>query len=144
MRRILCVDDHVDSCELMKFILSDALPEDRVDIVNDPEEALDLITHVSYDLYLLDLYLPGTDGAELCRRIRSIDAEGPVIFVSGAVRQSDKQTAHAAGGDVFLSKPFDPDELVKLVEAHLPSVETVRQRSIRRRSQVCELVRLAA
>ena len=144
MRRILCVDDHVDSCELMKFILSDALPEDRVDVVDNPDEALELISRGSYDLYLLDLYLPGTDGAELCRRIRSTDAESPVIFVSGAVRQSDKQLAHAAGADGFLNKPFDPDELVRLVEAHLPSVETVRQRSIRKRFGVCEPVRLAA
>lgn len=144
MRRILCVDDHVDSCELMKFILSDALPEDRVDVVDDPDRALELILRGSYDLYLLDLYLPGTDGAELCRRIRSTDAESPVIFVSGAVRQSDKQIAHEAGADGFLNKPFDPDELVRLVEAHLPSVETVRQRSIRKRFGVCEPVRLAA
>ena len=144
MRRILCVDDHVDSCELMKFILSDALPEDRVDVVDDPDRALELISSGSYDLYLLDLYLPGTDGAELCRRIRSTDAESPVIFVSGAVRQSDKQIAHEAGADGFLNKPFDPDELVRLVEAHLPSVETVHQRSIRKRSPACEPVRLAA
>ena len=68
MRRILCVDDHVDSCELMKFILTDAFPECRIDTVDDPEKALDLISRGSYDLYLLDLWLPGMDGAELCRR----------------------------------------------------------------------------
>lgn len=144
MRRILCVDDHVDSCELMKFILSDALPGDHVDVVDDPDKALELVSRGCYDLYLLDLYLPGTDGAELCRRIRGTDMESPVIFVSGAVRQSDKQIAHAAGGNGFLSKPFDPDDLVRLVQAHLPAVDTLCQRSTRKRLQICEPVRLAA
>ena len=144
MRRILCVDDHVDSCELMKFILADAFPECRIDVVDNPEEALDLLTRGPYDLYLLDLWLPGMDGAELCRRIRDAGSESPVIFVSGAVRQSDKQCALAAGGNGFLTKPFDPDELVALVEAHLPIVETVSQKPKRQRLSICEPIKLAA
>jgi len=144
MRRILCVDDHVDSCELMKFILTDAFPECRIDTVDDPEKALDLISRGSYDLYLLDLWLPGMDGAELCRRIRRSGSESPVIFVSGAVRQSDRQFALAAGGNGFLSKPFDPDELVTLVEAHLPVGNTICQKPKHRRLPICELIKLAA
>ena len=144
MRRILCVDDHVDSCELMKFILTDAFPECRIDTVDDPEKALDLISLGSYDLYLLDLWLPGMDGAELCRRIRSAGSASPVIFVSGAVRQSDKQFALEAGGDGFLGKPFDPDELVSLIEAHLPAVDTISQKPNRKRLSICEPIKLAA
>jgi two-component system response regulator RegX3 len=128
----------------MKFILTDAFPEDRIDVVNDPDRALELVSHGSYDLYLLDLYLPGTDGAELCRLIKNTNSESPVIFVSGAVRRSDKLVAHAAGGDGFLSKPFDSDELVRLVKAHLPAVGTVPDRPSQKRVPVRKLIRLAA
>ena len=122
MRRILCVDDHVDSCELVKYILGSFRPDLCVDLADSSEQAIEMISSESYDLYLLDLWMPGIDGAELCRWIRDSGSTNPVVFVSGAVTQADKAGARRAGGSDFLGKPFEPDDLVRVVTAYLPVV----------------------
>ena len=120
MRRILCVDDHVDSCELVKYVLGSFRPDLCVDAADSSERAIELISREAYDLYLLDLWMPGIDGADLCRWIKDSGSTSPVIFVSGAVTQADKANARRAGGSDFLGKPFDPDDLIRIVDTHLP------------------------
>jgi DNA-binding response OmpR family regulator len=74
-------------------------------------QALSLIETERFDLYLLDAWLPGIDGFELCRRMRAFDPRTPILFFSGAAREADKLRGIEAGADAYVIKP-DVEELV--------------------------------
>jgi len=74
-------------------------------------QALSLIEQERFDLYLLDAWLPGLDGFELCRRMRALDAHKPILFFSGAAYEADRQRGIEAGADDYVIKP-DVDALV--------------------------------
>lgn len=61
--------------------------------------------------------MPEVTGIELCRQIRSLDQETPILFCSGAVTEADKLAAFSAGAQGYLAKPFDPDELTATLRA---------------------------
>jgi DNA-binding response OmpR family regulator len=82
--------------------------------------ALEMIDGERFDLYLLDNWLPGGGGVELCRRIREIDASTPIVFYSGAARESEREEALAAGAQAYLVKPADVAVLVETVRRLLP------------------------
>jgi CheY-like chemotaxis protein len=106
-KRILCVEDNKDSREMMKVMLS--LSDSSYDIttVETAAEALDLHGRGQFDLYVLDISLPGMDGMDLCRRIRERGSKKPIMFFSAMVRPTDRDYCLAAGADAFLVKPAD-------------------------------------
>ena len=71
------------------------------------------------DLVLLDVMLPGFNGFEICRKIRETGNRVPVIFLSAKNDIVDKSSGFKAGGDDYVTKPFDPDELILRVEANI-------------------------
>jgi DNA-binding response OmpR family regulator len=73
--------------------------------VRSAAEALSLIQTEHFDLVMLDAWLPGIDGFELCRRMRALDPHIPIIFFSGAAHETDKQKGIEAGADDYVSKP---------------------------------------
>ncbi len=85
--------------------------------------AEDAVAHLqedfSYDLALLDVMLPGEDGFACCRRMRALGWRGPVIMLTGRSSAAYKVTGLEAGADDYVTKPFDPAELVARVQAHL-------------------------
>lgn len=83
-------------------------------------EALGLIARRRFDLYLLDNWMPGGSGVELCREIRRSDPSTPVIFYTGAGLESERQEALAAGAHAYLLKPGDIALLIETVERLLP------------------------
>lgn len=111
--RILCTEDDADTRELIVFILSSEGFE--VVCTDSPEEALRLARSDSFNLYLIDNWLPGLSGEELTRRIREFDSETPILFYSGAAQESDKERARASGAQGYLVKPAGVDELVNEV-----------------------------
>ena len=78
-------------------------------------EALELIGRERFDLYLLDNWLPGGSGVELCRKIRESDTSTPIVFYSGAGLDSEREEALAAGAQAYLIKPGDAAALVETV-----------------------------
>lgn len=70
------------------------------------------------DLILLDINMPGTDGLEVCRRIRD-HISCPILFLTARIEDADKVTGFAAGGDDYIVKPFSLTELEARVRAHL-------------------------
>ena len=72
-----------------------------------PAEALELIARGRFDLYLLDNWLPGGSGVELCREIRRSDPSTPIVFYSGAGLDFEREEALAAGAQAYLVKPGD-------------------------------------
>ncbi len=109
MHHILVVDDDPTNTKLLKFLLSDEGYE--VTAVHSPQEALSTLAANVYDLLILDIMMPGMDGLELCRRIR-MTSTTPIIFISARGEVKDKVTGLKAGGDDYISKPFDPNELL--------------------------------
>jgi len=64
---------------------------------------------------MIDNWIPGGSGIDLCKKLRKFDSSTPILFYSGAVYDKDKQEAFASGAQAYLSKPVDNDELVQEV-----------------------------
>jgi DNA-binding response OmpR family regulator len=77
-----------------------------------PLQAIELARAESFDLYLLDSWIPGLSGTDICKALRLFDSETPILFYSGAAFPKDKAEAYASGAQGYLVKPADPDELV--------------------------------
>ena len=109
-RRILCIEDDKDTCELLSTVLG--ISSYQVKSAGTIADALCLASNETFSLYLLDRRLPDGDGIELCRQIREFDPHTPILFYSAAARESDKQEAIAAGATGYMIKPGDVVELV--------------------------------
>ena len=116
MSRILIVEDEKDIAELEKDYLE--LSGFEVEIVNDGTEGLEKALAEDFDLYILDLMLPGVDGFEICKRIRDVK-DTPILMVSAKRDDIDKIRGLGLGADDYVTKPFSPSELVARVKAHL-------------------------
>ena len=106
-KRILCVEDDLDSCEMLQVLLSDY----EVITANTVGEGLRLANAERFDLYLLDSRYPDGTGADLCRQLRRFDGQTPVLFHSGMDGESDINEAIRAGAQGYLVKPIAVDEL---------------------------------
>jgi DNA-binding response OmpR family regulator len=103
-RRILCVDDEADTCNMLVALLGRENYE--VTAVKTVREALDLARAESFNLYILDEWFPREAGLGLCRKIREFDRHTPIVFYSGAAFDSDKEEALYAGAQAFVAKPY--------------------------------------
>ena len=115
-KRILIIEDEVSIAELEKDYLE--LSGFEVEIQNDGEEGLEKALQEEYDLFILDLMLPGIDGFEICRKIRE-KKNTPIIMVSAKKEDIDKIRGLGLGADDYITKPFSPSEMVARVKAHL-------------------------
>jgi two-component system sensor histidine kinase/response regulator len=93
-----------------------------VDIASDGQEALDKIASQDYDLIFMDLQMPRMDGFEATRRIRSMERGHnlPIIAMTAAVMQKDKDASKAAGMNGHIAKPINVEELVSVLMTWLP------------------------
>jgi two-component system phosphate regulon response regulator PhoB len=108
--RILCTEDDADTRELISFVLGSSNCE--VVTTETPALAIELARATRFDLYLLDNWVPGMSGTDLCSELRRFDSETPILFYSGAGYEKDKTAAYASGAQGYLVKPVDNDELV--------------------------------
>lgn len=108
--RILCTEDDPDTRDLIKLVLGGEGYE--VITTDSAEQALRLAQFESFDLYLIDNWMPGLSGDELTRKIREHDSETLILFYSGAAQDSDKESARASGAQGYLVKPAGVDELI--------------------------------
>jgi len=118
--RILCVDDHEDTSEMLRLLL--AGPDYEVRTARTVEEALELALSEEFDLYVLDKRLPDGTGVELCRRLNDLTPGVPCIFYSGDAYEVHRQEALHAGADAYIAKP-DLDALISTVEKLLADRE---------------------
>ena len=120
MSRILSVEDEVAIADLEKDYLE--LSGFEVEIENDGTKGLERALHEEFDLFILDLMLPGVDGFEICKKIREIK-NTPILMVSAKKDDIDKIRGLGLGADDYVTKPFSPSELVARVKAHLARYE---------------------
>ena len=115
--RVLCVDSDEDSREMLSTLLKSYRLE--TETVATAAQALSLIQAERFDLYLLEAWLPGLDGFELCRRMRDVDPHTPILFFSGAASEAEKKRGIEAGATVYVSKP-DVDGLLGRISELVP------------------------
>jgi len=120
MSRILIVEDEVAIADLEKDYLE--LSGFEVEIENDGTKGLERALHEGFDLFILDLMLPGVDGFEICKKIRETK-NTPILMVSAKKDDIDKIRGLGLGADDYVTKPFSPSELVARVKAHLARYE---------------------
>ena len=116
MSKILIVEDELAIAELEKDYLE--LSGFEVHIETDGTAGLKAALEEEYDLLLLDLMLPGTDGMTICERVRQVK-NVPILMVSAKKDDVDKIHGLGLGADDYVTKPFSPSELVARVKAHL-------------------------
>lgn len=120
MPRILIVEDEDEIAMLEKDYLE--VGGFETDIVTDGKVALEKAVKGHYDLIILDIMLPGISGYDICRNVRDkIDI--PILMVTAKSESIDKIRGLGLGADDYISKPFDPAELVARVKAHLSRYE---------------------
>ena len=116
MSKILIVEDEEAIADLEKDYLE--LSGFEVEVANDGETGLKKALENVYDLFILDLMLPGVDGFEICRQVRD-EKNTPIIMVSAKKDDIDKIRGLGLGADDYITKPFSPSELVARVKAHM-------------------------
>ena len=120
MSKILIVEDEEAIADLDKDYLE--LSGFDVEIENDGTSGMERALNEDFDMFILDLMLPGTDGFEICRKIRE-KKNTPVLMVSAKKDDIDKIRGLGLGADDYITKPFSPSELVARVKAHLARYE---------------------
>ena len=109
---LLIVEDEAALAGALEHIL-----RHQTDWVSDGQSALDYIRGFSYDLVLLDIMLPKLDGISVLRQVRSEGIQTPVLMLTARATVPDKVTGLNAGADDYLTKPFDPEELLARINA---------------------------
>lgn len=113
---VLLVDDDVELCDLMReFFAQNGL---NLEIVHDGRRGLARALAASHELILLDIMVPGLDGLEILRQIRS-SSEVPVIMLTARTAPTDRIAGLDGGADDYLPKPFGPEELLARIRAVL-------------------------
>ena len=114
--KIMVADDEMHIRELVRFYL-DKAGFDTIEAAN-AEEALDIVENQYIDLAVVDIMMPGMDGFELVEQMRQY-REFPVIMLTAKSQSKDKLRGFSLGIDDYVTKPFDPDELMARVKTIL-------------------------
>jgi DNA-binding response OmpR family regulator len=114
-RKILVVEDNQDLARLLELHLGDLTY--AVDLAFDGDAAWAQIKSNNYDLIILDLMLPGIDGLEICRRIRSEPSYTPILMLTSKSAELDRVLGLEMGADDYVTKPFSIRELMARVKA---------------------------
>ncbi len=131
LSKILVVDDDAFSANLVDTCLRSA--GFMSSYCTDPQKAMETIASELPDLIILDVVMPGIDGFDLCRRVRSHPAMQltPIVFVTRKGDVEQRVAGLEAGGNDYIAKPFEPQELVARVRSHLQRLSALRDMAIR-------------
>jgi DNA-binding response OmpR family regulator len=114
--RVLCVDDHADTSVMLKYLLGSS--DYEVQTADTIEVAIEFAKNSKFDLFILDRRFPDGTGVELCRELRKISPDTPIIFYSGDAYEFHRDEAFGAGADAYVSKP-EIDRLLTTVNSLL-------------------------
>ena len=112
-RRILCVEDDENTCELLTAMLG--LSDLEAVGVRTAAEALRLMEGERFSLYIINRLLPDVGGLSFCEQIRRVDKTTPIVFFTGKVLEADRQAGLLAGADAYVVKP-NTSELIPTVK----------------------------
>lgn len=119
--RLLIVEDNADIARLIRFHVRDLGCE--ADIAGDGISALEMFQQNSYQLVVLDLMLPGLDGLEVCRQLRSRSSRIPILMLTSRTAEQDRVAGLETGADDYITKPFSFPELMARIKAQFRRIE---------------------
>jgi heavy metal response regulator len=120
--RILLVEDDKGIVRFVKKGLTEN--SFSVDVATNGEDGLASVLHMKYDLIILDIMLPKMDGREILKRMRSMDIQTPVVFLTAKDSEEDIVRGLNLGADDYLTKPFSFNELLARIQAILRRGQT--------------------
>ncbi|HCC71924.1 MAG TPA: hypothetical protein DEQ09_12350 [Bacteroidales bacterium] len=124
---ILLVEDNITNQKIVKISLGTKVKS--IDTALNGKEALDMFGKSNYDIILMDIQLPVIDGITVSRKIREIESSTskhtPIIAITANAMIGDKEKCLSAGIDDYLSKPFQPQKLLDLIDKYIKGLETV-------------------
>jgi len=123
MKRILIVEDDKNISEIERDYLE--LEGFQVECEANGNMGYRRASTENFDLIILDLMLPDMDGFEICRRLRKLK-DTPIFLVTAKTTSIDKIRGLGIGADDYITKPFDPAELVARVKAHITRYERIK------------------
>ena len=121
-KRILVVEDEKDLADTIKLNLE--LEDYHPIVVNDGLDAIAAFKEQSFDLVILDIMIPSINGIEVCENIRLQDSSLPIMFLSAKSRSEDRILGLKKGGDDYLTKPFNLEELILRISNLIARNET--------------------
>lgn len=121
MHKILVVDDEPAILTLLEYNLTQA--GYTVEKAERGNEAFQMIQTTPYDLIILDVMLPDMDGMDICRRVRQLNIETPIIMLTARDQEYDKILGLEFGADDYMTKPFSPREVIARMKAILRRTE---------------------
>lgn len=122
--KVLIVEDDHDIAKLVEMHITDL--GCKCDVTNDGEAGLEKALKNQYDLIVLDLMLPGVDGLEICKEVRSEKNYTPILMLTSRSEEFDRVLGLEFGADDYLTKPFSVRELLARVKAIFRRVEAVK------------------
>ncbi len=121
MKNVLIIEDDVNIADLVEIHLKDL--DCALERAEDGEPGLQKALSQPFDLIILDLMLPGLDGLEVCKRIRSQGNHTPILMLTSKSDEFDKVLGLELGADDYLTKPFSIRELIARIKALFRRVE---------------------
>jgi DNA-binding response OmpR family regulator len=126
-RRVLVLEDDHDIAHLVELHLRDL--ECAADVCAEGAQGLGMALRNRYDLVILDLMLPGMDGLEICRRLRTQSNYVPILMLTAKSTELDRVVGLEIGADDYLTKPFSIRELQARVKALFRRVDAMNQQA---------------
>ena len=117
-KTVMVVDDTETNIDILVELLSDKY---EIMVAMDGKECLETVRMQIPDIFLLDVMMPGMDGYELCRRLKSYKRtkDVPVIFITAKGEIDDKLDGYDVGGVDYITKPIDPEFTLSTIKKHL-------------------------
>lgn len=122
MKILLLEDDHI-LCESLKEFLE--LEGYKVDVAHRGSEVFDLTFKQTYDLYILDVNVPGIDGFDVLSELRDAEDDTPAIYITALTDIKSISKGFAVGAEDYIKKPFDPEELVIRIKSKYQSDDNI-------------------
>lgn len=113
-RKILLADDSLTIQKVVELTFMEG--DYEVSAVSNGDEALTKLGEMSPDVVIADVHMPGADGFEICRATKERHPGVPVLLLVGTFEPFEESSAHEVGAEAHLKKPFDSQELLRLVE----------------------------
>jgi len=133
LKKILIIEDDISIAEIERdFLEMDGF---EITIAADGIEGLKQALTNNFNLILLDLMLPGIDGYEICRKIRT-KLDIPILMVTAKIEDIDKIRGLGMGADDYIAKPFSPTELVARVKSNLAQYERLTSAGVAKTEEV--------
>jgi len=133
MSKILIIEDDPDISAIERDYL--VLSGYEVEICGDGTKGLDAALQEEYDLLLLDVMLPGTDGFAICRAVRE-KKDIPIMMVTALGKDVDKIRGLGFGADDYIEKPFSPSVLVARIKAHLAQYNRLKPKAPKKEEKI--------